>query len=187
MKNVINFIKDNSYTIVKCMLNQIGITVFGLMLVMAINQNTPLQVVVGIFSMGFYLFLIYSTMWTIGTKEKDKVDNKRMPYIPLKGAYISLLANMINIILGLCMFISYYTEAYAFYDIVHLVNRLLLQGMYLGISTAIPTNYYPIMYLLTPLPAILTCGIAYYLGVKDKRILKFFGIDTTKSKKNNNL
>lgn len=184
---LINFLKDNSYNIVKCMLNQLGLTVFGLMLVMAIRENTPLQVAVGIFSMSFYLFLLYSMMWVIGAKDKDKVDNKRIPYIPLKGAYISIFANAINIILGICMFIGYYSGNYAFYDTVHLINRLLVQGMYLGISTAVPTNLYPIMYLFTPLPAIITCGLAYYLGVKDKRILKFFGIDTTKSKKNNNL
>lgn len=182
---LINFIKDNSYTIVKCMLNQLGLTIFGFMLAMAVGQNTTLQLLTSIFAIVFYLFLQYSMMWTIGVKDKDKVSNSRIPYNPLKGAYISIFANLINFIFGFLMMIGQFFNYDNIYVISNYVNKFI-QAMYLGISVNLPVETHSIFFTLTSLPAIITCGIAYYLGVKDKRILKFFGIDTTKSKKNNN-
>ena len=181
---IVNFFKDNSYTIVKCMLNQLGLTIFGFMLAMAVGMNELLQLVTSLFSIAFYLFLQYSMMWTIGFKDKEKVDNKRIPHQPLKGAYISLFANIVNFVFGICMVIGQYLHFESLYVTSNFINKLI-QAMYLGAVRSIAVEYHSILFLLTPLPVIFICGLAYYLGVKDKRILKFFGIDTTKSKKNN--
>ena len=183
---IINFIKDNSYIIVKCMLNQLGLTIFGFMLSMAVGQNENLQLITSIFSVGFYLFLQYSMMWTIGFKDKEKVDNKRIPYQPFKGAYISILANSINLLLGFLMIIGQFLHIDDLYVMTNFITKLL-QAMYLGISVNVAVEFHSLLFFLAPLPAILICGLAYYMGVQDKRILKIFGIDTTQSKKNNNL
>jgi len=181
---IVNFFKDNSYTIVKCMLNQLGLTIFGFMLAMAVGMNESLQLITSLFSIAFYLFLQYSMMWTIGFKDKEKVDNRRIPNQPLKGMYISVFANLINFVFGMCMVIGQYLHLEGLYAMSNFINKLI-QAMYLGIFPSIAVEYHSVLFLLTPLPVIITCGLAYYLGVRDKRILKFFGIDTTKSKKNN--
>ena len=181
---IINFVKDNSYIIVKCMLNQLGLTIFGFMLSMAVGRNEFLQLITSIFSVGFYLFLLYSMMWTIGFKDKEKVDNKRIPYQPFKGAYIAIFANTVNFILGFLMIIGQFLHFDNLYVMTNFIIKLL-QAMYIGISVNIAVEFHSLLFFLAPVPAIVMCGLAYYLGVQDKRILKIFGIDTTKSKNNN--
>lgn len=181
---IINFFKENSYIIVKCILNQVGLTIFGFMLAMAVGQNDSLQLITSIFAAAFYLFLQYSMMWTIGIKEKDKVANKRIPYQPYKGVYISIFANLINFLFSILMMIGQFFEFENVYGIGNFITKII-QAMYLGMSRSLPIEFESIFFFLAPLPTIFFCGLAYYFGVKDKRILKMFGIDTTKSKKNN--
>ena len=51
--------------------NQIAIALFGLGLSVALGkaENRSLQVAASIFSVVFYLFLLYARMWEIGAKD----------------------------------------------------------------------------------------------------------------------
>jgi len=189
---MLNFIKENSNFVVKMMINQFGLTVFGFMLAMAVGENNTLQLLTGLFAFGFYMFLLYSMTWTIGVKDIDRIANKRIPYIPLKGAYISVAANLINFIFAVGILIGFIITSASpsksgLYGISLVIARFT-QAMYLGINVNLPENIRFAMYFITPFPAIIACGLGYYLGVKEKRLLKYLGIDTSKNinKKNNN-
>ncbi|MCL2516997.1 MAG: hypothetical protein FWF15_00410 [Oscillospiraceae bacterium] len=181
---MLNFLKENSYSIVKMMIYQFGLTVFGFMLSMSVGQNEFLQLVASIFAIIFYLFLLYSMTWTVGSKDHDKVSNKRAPYVPANGLYMSMVANAINFLAGIFMFTGYIVggKEGTLYGVWNMITKLI-QAMYLGLSINIPDEFHFIMYLLTPFPAIFICGLAYYLGVKDISILKLLGINTNNKKK----
>lgn len=55
----------------------------------------------------------------------------------------------------------------------------LLQGMYGGIINCLFVNQ-PWIFIVIVLPAVLTCGSAYIMGVKGKRITKMVGPDGKK-------
>ena len=102
------FLKENSDSIIKLFVNQLGMTIFGLLLSFATLSNKTLLAVTGIFSILFYLFLLYSSAWETGAKDKIKVDGKRAVAFPLKGLFLSIAANAINILLALLMNIGYF-------------------------------------------------------------------------------
>ena len=56
---MIGFLKENSYSMVKMFVNQIAMTVFGTMLALATAGNPTLLLCSSIFSILFYLFLVY--------------------------------------------------------------------------------------------------------------------------------
>lgn len=179
---MLNFLKENSYTIFKMFVNQVGMTIFGLTLSMATAQNNTLLLLSSIFSMLFYLVLLYTMTWDIGYEEKIRIEGKRLKFIPLKGVYMSLFANIPNFILAVLILVGYYGGG-----ITNVGGKLLgptwalnmvgtckaiivfIEGMYNGIVSIVFHNA-PWANLLITLPAIITCGLAYVAGVKGFRI-----------------
>ena len=98
---MIKFIKDNSYLIFKMMVNQLGMMMFGLVLSMATYNDDKLHLATSIFAVGFYMVLLYDVLGV--RAEGDQVDHGRLPYMPLKGLYMSLCANVINILLAIIL------------------------------------------------------------------------------------
>ena len=127
------------------------------------------------FSVMFYLFLIYVPMWEIGAKDRISVDVGKKPYRPHLGLLISLCANIPNLLLAfLCLFN---------FDLRTIAT--LLQGMYWGIisKTRLPfgeggayvsISEFWVTYLIIIIPALLTCWLAYYLGFKNFKISSIF-------------
>ena len=98
------FWKANSYNIVKCFLNQIAITMFGLMIALATMQNETMLLVGSLFSIGFYLFLTYYMFWEIGGKDRIQEDAGRRQKTPVRGLVISLIATVPMIIMAILQF-----------------------------------------------------------------------------------
>ncbi len=188
---MINFLKDNSYLIFKMIVNQIGMTMFGLVLSMATSQNEILFLISSIFSIVFYMVLLYTMTWEIGYAEKIRIDGKRLKYRPMKGLLISFCANLLNLVLGILITVSYYTsvlgapnEAGVIFPVapqsaVNLFGTAktiatLLEGMYSGVINFWFPNS-PWIFIVITLPAMLTCMAAYIMGVKGKRFTKFLG------------
>ena len=94
------FLKENSYNIVKMLLNQLGIGILALVMTMATHQNDQLYFLTSIFCIIFYLYLLYTMTYELGEKDKPAIDAGRKPFDKLKGLKISLAANAINIICG---------------------------------------------------------------------------------------
>ncbi len=186
-----SFIKQNSYMMFRMMVNQIGMTMFGLMLSMAtINYNTIL-LLTSILSVGMYLFLLYTMTWEDGAKDKIRVDSGRAENRPLKGLWMSLGANVVNIILGLGVLIGGLCVtslemcepvwAYNTYYVCKLIG-VFLQGMYSGfLSLYAPYNVFA--YLLIILPALAASTLGYYLGSRNIRIFGFMQRKGQKEKK----
>ena len=97
------FFADHSYDMVKMLLNQIVIAIFGFSLVMTagLANNVALRNATSVFAILFYLFLIYVAAWEIGYKDKASVSLGKKANNPWKGALISLCANSINFLFAI--------------------------------------------------------------------------------------
>lgn len=192
------FFHDYFYSTVKMFINQFAIAIFGTSLVFATTRAhldsegfDVLTLVVSIFSVIFYLFLIYTMTWEIGAKDRIAVDTGRKQYRPHLGFWLSCIANIPNFAIAVL-----YLGATIFgnNDIRFLVGLIgsLLQGMYFGamITIKLPlgaggayvavNSLWPTFFIII-IPALLTCWLAYYLGFKNFRIGSLFVVE----KKNN--
>ncbi len=177
------FFHDYSYSVVKMLINQIAIAIFGMSLtfatVSAHGDDTSFDtftLVVSIFSILFYLFLIYNMAWEIGAKDKISVDVRKKPYRPYLGIVLSLFANIPNFILVTIYAITTFSGAEQARAIVGIAS-CFANGMYWGTMIAFKLQGFWISFLVAIIPAVITSGIAYFLGHKN---FKLFGFITDK-------
>ena len=185
---MLNFFKTRSYEAVKFSVTQFAISIFGLVLSLAcqLAENDTLQLVCSIFAILFYLFLIYTSAWDLGSKDHIPVLYGHKPKEPLTGLYIGLLANSLNFLLAIGFSFGIWfsnVEALASFGTLSGTIAIFIQGMYSGVLaletgiTAFPRlNCLWYMYFLIPLPAILVSSIGYYLGLRDIKFIKFFDV-----------
>lgn len=188
------FLKSNSYMITKMAVNQLGMTIFGLVLAIATSQNETLLLLTSIFSICFYMFLLYTMSWETGVSDKIRVDTGRVPGKPYRFFAISFAANILNLTLGLLAVIGYIpidksaekwvspVWAVNLYSVCNAIARFI-QAMYLGIVQYFTPNN-PISLILIVFPAIAVCGFGYMLGLRGYSIRSIFGIKSSEPKKN---
>ena len=189
-----DFFHRYSYSIVKMFVNQFAISIFGTMLAMATTatKNAVFTLVVSIFSILFYLFLLYTMIWEVGAKDKISVDVGKKEYRPLTGLWMALIANIPNFVFALVYAIGYPfmgTHAWAgTMTFVATLYTVICEGMYLGVMTVLPMgaevslNQMWWTYFLITLPAMVTATLAYYIGHKDFRFLSLFTSKKTSAK-----
>lgn len=180
------FIKDNSYNMVKMFLDQIALTIFGTMLAIATSKSVGMLLASSIFATLFYLVILYSVGWEIGARDKLKIDGGRIRPMPLKGFYIALGANVPNLLLAFLMGfgILVNTEWGGNISIVCNAVARLAEGMYLGIINVLEKSIFTQAsitdvwwwFIVITLPAMFTGWFSYYMGSNDKRIASVFGI-----------
>ncbi len=179
-----SFLGNYSYSIIKMFVNQFAISIFGAVLAMATASanNDTLSVVVSVFATLFYLFLIYSMTWEIGAKDKISVDVGKKEYRPLTGFYMSLFANIPNLLIALVYLVAYPSMGSAAWAggmaACSRVAAIILQGMYLGLTTSITImgeqlNQMWWTYFVVILPSVVVSTVAYFLGHKNFRFLAF--------------
>ena len=190
------FWKKHSYQIVRLFIIQIGIAIFGLVLSFAVatafrdrNDRVPL-LMVSVFSVLFYLFLLYSVSWEIGGKDRLKLDAVHAEFKGSTGFLLATLAEIPNFLFDLLMLIGgilvragvtvggsrTFGVGYApetFLDSMYVgIIRSLLEAT--GLSQDASPSYYlvaALFFLASTLPAILVIGFGYYMGVNEKRII----------------
>ena len=188
------FFHDYSYSVVKMFINQLAIAIFGTSLTFATvsahgnsGDFDTFTLIVSIFSALFYLFLIYNIAWEIGAKDKISVDVKKKPYRPYMGLLLSFLANIPNLILVVIYAIASNSGNPNFQSIMRIIS-CFVNGMYFGLLTVVrifvggewlQLQVFWVSFLIAILPAMLTCGLAYFLGHKN---FKFFGFITNKKR-----
>jgi len=183
------FFNENGKTIVKLLLNQFGAAIMGLMITMAASSNDTLILCASIFAVLFYLVLLYSVIWEKGGQDRIKVDGGRAAYRPFNGLLISLIANIPNFVFAALIIVGKffgstdgafgYEWAGNIYAVANMIGRLW-NGMYLGlIQTYAPFN--PVVHLLDILPALFVCGLGYYLGLRNRRIMGVFELKPPKN------
>ena len=192
--------KENSYDIVRLYINQLGIMIFSMMLYTAVGSieneklSNGLSIFVSIFSICFYLALVYYATWELGAKDKIRIDGGRVEPCNNKGLIMSLYANLPNFVLGFLstvliavyMFVGSDGLKSAF-ALVNLFTRLNA-SMYMGFITGIvPSNSVTdgidstkffiesILFTVLPLISVAVIHFAYRLGLKEKKLLSVFG------------
>lgn len=190
------FFKENSYDIVRLMVNQLGITVFSLMLYFSAAMlgdtkvQSGVQLGVSVFSTLFYLALIYTATWDMGAKDRIRVDAGRTARIPAKGARLALFANVPNFLLAVLSLLGkgiYMLSGVAGFDGLFAVANLILRfgaSMYLGMLQAIfsplsgMTDLFFLLqsvgFVLLPGLCILAAHIGYTMGFRCIRIGQMF-------------
>lgn len=176
------FFSNHSYNMVKMFLNQFAIAVFGFVLVLAAGkaENVTLRNVTSVLSVLFYLFLLYTMAWEIGYRDKVSVETGRKKRNPFTGALISLCANIPNFVFAIFIALATFFNVPVLSNIGGVCSSLaiFLEGMYTGLLVnpvgGAPLNSYWFVYFLLPLPAILTCGIAYQMGIHDIKFTSLF-------------
>lgn len=177
-----SFFHDYLYSSVKMLVNQLAISIFGLVLALAsmAANNDTLTMVVSIFSIIFYLFLIYTMSWEIGAKDRISVDIGKKPYRPHTGVLIALVANIPNFLVAILYSIGYSKMSIPSWqaNMNGILNTIsaLSEGMYRGLLSIWMIGehqafYYWWSYFLIILPCLLTAWIAYFAGFKNFRLV----------------
>ena len=103
-----NFLKNNLYEVVRLYINQIGITIFSLVLYTAVGMiegdiSMTLKICISVFAMLFYFFLLYYVMWENGAKDAIRIESGRLEPFKMKGFLMGLFANLPNfVVAGIC-------------------------------------------------------------------------------------
>lgn len=180
------YFREHSKLISRLFINQVGMTIFGLVLTMAVMRSTgnnpTLTVAVSIFSILFYLCLIYNVMWEEGARNIIRINAGRMeriPCFPLKAAFF---ASVPNLALALLLTVSYLLAfpcgldfARSIYGILHIVLAFF-EAMYVGLFSTVLDAFPDVavqslvacgLYLFSSLPMALVSMAAYRLGEKN--------------------
>lgn len=181
-----NFFKDGYDTILKLLVTQLGMTMFGVMITLvtrvlpgaAEKDKDPMLLVASGASVLLYLVLLYMHIWEKGARDRIKVDGGRMNKNLYKGLLFSLVANSINIICGLIMCVTYpfiENESSAAFQLFGSANDIarMIQGMYVGfINYFSPdaTSTSPLLFLAIVIPAIAVTSLGYILGFSNFRL-----------------
>ena len=189
--------KENSYDIVRLYINQLGIMIFSMLLYTAVgsfeNEKvfSALRIFVSLFSVCFYLVLIYFVMWELGAKDKIRIDGGRAESCKSKGLIMGLFANIPNFVLGFVtlvfLLVAFSTENQAINSVFLMLNLIMRfhASMYMGIITeCVPTGtptgssgidqveflIETILFTVLPAISILVTHLAYNLGSKEKKL-----------------
>ena len=190
--------KENSYDIVRLYINQLGIMIFSMLLYTAVGSfdneklSSALSIFVSVFSICFYLVLVYYVVWEIGAKDKIRIEGGRAEPCKHKGLVMGLFANIPNLVLGLItvLFLAIFlATGNNVINSVFLVFNLITRfhaSMYLGVITAVvptglsagPIDYIEmlvetVLFTVLPFVSVSVTHLAYSLGSKEKKLLSF--------------
>ena len=188
--------KENSYEIIRLFINQVGITIFSLVLYTGLsiseNKETALKITIllSVFATLFYLVLLYFAGWEYGAKDKIRIDSGKHKFVPFKGAKLSLIANSLNILIAV-LSVGFFSISMAggsmWFDTVARIFNMIMRftsamyhGMIQGIITSFPSDDV-LTYIieaacfgLYPLLAIGATQLGYSLGMRNIKISSLF-------------
>ena len=169
------FLKKHSYDMVKLLIYQFAISIFGNALALATGETQKgLRITTSVFSVLFYLFLVYVMMWDLGTKDTYRFRKNEPGLTYLAGLYISLCASVLNFLFALFVMLGTLIPALGNLGAVTKILALLFEGMYTGILAiavnGVTLNQLWFIYFLLPIPLIATASVAYIAGVKEFKV-----------------
>ena len=197
-----NFLKNNTHFIWRLILNQIGLTIFGLMtslsasaLDASLHREGKLFGSVSfwasVFAILFYMFIDYTAIKEEGQRDKIRIEAGRIERDPWRGFKIAMIAAIPNLLLAASVLIfgalgaeggPALEWAGAACGSAKLI-ALVAQAMYWGVITRLPgvgtvAGAPALAYVLIPLPAIICVSLAYVAGLHEvsliRRIKKWF-------------
>jgi hypothetical protein len=168
---MIKFFKDNLAMIWKIVLTQIGMMVFGLIVVLSTSMINPVLChIAGGLSILMYLFVLYSHFIEKGNEDKIKIDGGRMEKKNFYGLFVYLASQSLNIILSIGTAITYYftdSEVETFMNRVYATFKIITHyynGAFLSITKLTPD--FPFIYLLLMIPGAIVCFLSYFYGIR---------------------
>ncbi len=171
------FWKENSKVISRLILFQVGAAILGVALTApAIKGRDTLLIVTSVLSVFFYLCLLYAGAWEAGGSDRIRIDGGRAEMKPFKGLFLSLCANLPNLIFAVIvipskLLLNSFGWARSVYSIFGTLARFY-QGMYIGVISELLDNK-AYSFILIILPAVAVTTFAYYMGVNNKRVFGF--------------
>lgn len=174
-------IKNNFYTIVRLWLTQFAMMFFGaLMLWTAGSKLEWLLPAASIFSVLFYLVLLFWFCCEDGLNDSVRIESGRMEKKWYKCTILALVANAPSLLASVVACISkafipgvsYLASAEGatgaaanVYSISTMVNEIL-HIMYRGIWVILDLNGFPFFYIFAVLLSVIACTIGYNAGTK---------------------
>ena len=184
MKKILN---EKGDLIAKCIVFQIAMSVFGIMINFAtVQMGNTVLLLGGIFSILFYFALVGAPLNEDGLKDKIKYDRLKEDADKLYGVKFMAVAYIPSfVITGIyAVFMSFGILEGVTY-VVNMVIRFFISGMYIGIDiflfsstdeagnilyNAFSMNGYS--FLLYQIASVLVCGLFYYLGLCGVNLLR---------------
>ncbi len=185
-------IKSNSYDIVRLVINQLGISIFALVLYISMNiagesnqeLGFSLNIIASAFSILFYWALLYSAVWEIGAKDRIKIDSGKSERFALKGALLAFVANIINIVCVVVIIIGELISLLSGSEVMNGIVAVLIvvirftSAMFLRSVNAICLPFEDnvillaqgVTYLVFFLLTIAVCQLAYTLGMNNFKV-----------------
>ena len=167
------FFERYSYESVRLLLNQIAISMFGFALAMSAvkAKSDTLLMWSSIAAIVFYLALTYGTAHKTGSQDRLSIEYGKIPFKPLRGLTVALLANSINLLLATLITVGALCGIPALESVSNAI-ALLSQGMYQGLLAVIRVGGQPLnemwwAYFLITVPAMLVATVGYIAGAKD--------------------
>ena len=186
------FFRENSDSIVKLFINQIGVAIFSMFIYTAagaisVDGVASLLIKVGIsaFSVIFYFSLLYTVMWEIGAKDKIRIEGGRMEEKKSKGILLGIFANIPNLVffgLALLLFGIYILSGAEVLNTASVIFSTVFRifaSMYLGIIQGLTDTVSDIntdyalevaLYIAFSLVSALVIHLSYLMGLKEKRL-----------------
>ena len=192
------FFRENSDSIVKLYINQIGVAIFSMFLYTAAGAVTLdgiaslfVKVGISVFATVFYFVLIYTVAWEIGAKDKIRIDAGRMKMQKSKGLKLGVFANSPNFVfigVALILFLIYIVSGvdslYTVFGILNGIFRIfvsmylgIIQGLTNGLDGNLDLAVETALYLIFSAVAAIITYLSYLMGLKEKRL---FGAGTVK-------
>ncbi len=187
------FLKQNFHDVLKLYINQVGISIFYFAIIFPLNTisgedglSKGWDLVVSLFTIGFFYVLIYYAVWEIGAKDKIRIDSGRYEPTPAKGALLGLFANVPNLIFGIPLFVfslircfaDCCNNAFGIFNILTRFHEVFYTGALrfffdLESGNTATQFFLSVFLILLPLLSVGVTHLAYYLGSHEKRILYF--------------
>ena len=171
------FFKKYGYTAVKMFVYQIAFALFGWALATATLSagGGTLTLVAGIFSVLFFLVLVYIMVWEVGAKDRISADYNKIPRRPWLGAVIGVVGSAPNILLFVLIALGDMIPPLSALSGACKVIALLVEGVYVGLLSFKPfgaaLSTYWWSYFVIMLPLVATGFLAYFAGFNNFRII----------------
>lgn len=182
-------LKEHSYDIIKLGLYQFVTSVFAIILdipvaaeILDASLQTKMLALVSFLAIVLYYYLIYTTAWDWGAKDKIRVDAGRLEPNKYKGAIVGLLANALNMLMAIILFVCIVignSASGAVFQVIYYI-LFIFSFMYYGIfefafsslKADVFLNYSLRCagYFVLPIIAVLVIHLGYVLGFKERRL-----------------
>jgi len=179
-----DFLKGNGHFIGRIEITQFGSAFMGITLTLTTSTiNNWLFLLASLCTSVFFFSLLYTAFWDQGAKDALKVNGERAPYRPLTGLWLSLVANIPSIILGILILVgAAFAESF---DVagatitnwaadMHSITSMIFRvwnSMYWGVLYML--NSLDIVHILLLIPSIVISALGYYAGLKNFRLMEY--------------